>query len=128
MRDTHSVNDTVQAIVPAVKSATAAGATIDTRGFASLLFAIETGAIVGAGNVTAKLQESDTTTDVDFTDVAAANQIGTLPGALAADSSYRVGYRGSKRYARLYLTKNSGTSIAVGASAILGHPAFAPVP
>lgn len=127
MKDTTTNTDTVQAIVPAVKSASGAGATVDTQGFGSLMFAIETGAISSSGNFTAKVQESDTTTDGDFADAVAADVIGTLPAVLAADSSYRAGYRGKKRYARLYLTKNSGTSIAVGASAVLGHPNLAPV-
>jgi len=44
---------------------------------------------------------------------------------LAADSVYWVGYRGGKRYVRVVITKNSGTSIAAGAVVVKGHLSFA---
>lgn len=127
MKDSTTHTKTVQAVVPAVKTGTGAGATVDTLGFGSLMFAIQTGAIAGSGNFTATIEESDTTADLDFDDVDAADLIGTLPAALAENATYRIGYRGAKRFVRIVLTKNSGTSIAVGASAILGHPHLAPV-
>ena len=43
------------------------------------------------------------------------------PATLAAASTYKLGYRGFKRYVRLALTKAGGTSIAAGAVAVLGH-------
>ena len=86
------------------------------------------GAIASAGDFTVKVQESPTSTDGDFTDVVAADLAGnTLPATLAADSSYKVSYIGSKRYARVVATKNGGTSIAAGAVAILGNAADKPV-
>jgi hypothetical protein len=127
MRDLASNIGIVQAVAPAVLTATTKGTAIDLLGFNSAAIVINTGAIVGSGNFTAKLQESDTTTDGDFTDVAAGNLVGTLPAALAASSSCKQGYTGSKRYIRAVLTFNSGTSIAAGAVAVLGDPASAPV-
>jgi len=127
MRDIVSNIGTVQAIAPAVLTATTKGTAIDLLGFNSAAMVISTGAIVGSGNFTAKLQESDTTTDGDFTDVDAANLIGTFPTALAANATVKQGYIGMKRYIRAVLTFNSGTSIAAGAIAILGDASARPV-
>ena len=112
-------------IVPAVLTATVNGATIDTLGFESAAIVITTGAIVGAGNFTAKIQDSSDGTT--FSDVSAAGLVGTLPTALAASSTYKQGYIGGSRYLRAVLTLNSGTSIAAGAVAVLGSPKVAPV-
>lgn len=127
MRDLSPNIGVVQAVAPQVLNATDTSAAIDLLGFESAALVIQTGAIAGSGNFTAKLQENDTTTAGDFTDVAAEHLTGTFPASLEADAVVRVGYRGNKRYIRLILTKNSGTSIAVGAVLVKGHPADAPV-
>lgn len=129
MKDTYHDFKAVTAIVPAVKAAAENGAAIDLSGFDSALISITTGAIVGAGDFGVKLQESDTIADADFTDVAAADQLGSVPTTLEANSAYRIGYIGSKRkrYVRLAVTKAGGTSIALGAHALLAHPHIAPV-
>lgn len=114
-------------IVPAVQTATAKGTAVDLRGFNMATLIVNTGAIAGSGNFTAKLQESDTTTDGDFTDVAAGALLGSLPAALAASTAYKLGYVGNKRFVRAVLTLNSGTSIAAGAVFVLGEPFDAPV-
>ncbi len=120
MRDiVHNIK-IVQAIAPAVLAATAEGAAIDLKGVESIAFVINSGAIVGAGDFTAKLQESDTTTAADFADVPASHVLGQLPASLAAGAVAKVGYRGHKRYVRLLLTKNGGTSIAASAVAVMG--------
>jgi hypothetical protein len=129
MKDLYHNLGAVPAVVPAVKSATENGTAIDLAGFNSALIVLNTGAIVGDGDFNAKLQESDTTTDADFSDVAAADQLGSFPASLDANAAYRVGYIGSKRkrYIRVVLTKAGGTSIAAGAVAVLGTPAIAPL-
>lgn len=127
MRDIASNIAAVQAVAPAVLTATTTSAALDLADFDAAAVIITTGAIVGAGNFTPKLQESDTTTSGDFTDVVAADLSGAFPAALAAASTYKVGYRGAKRYIRLVLTLNSGTSIAAGAVIVKGHPAQLPV-
>lgn len=127
MRDIASNISVVQAVAPAVLTATNTSAAIDLLGFNSAAVIINTGAIGSAGNFTPKLQESDTTTGGDFTDVDADHLVGEFPAALAAASVYRVGYVGNKRYLRTVLTLNSGTSIAAGAVVIKGDPADAPV-
>lgn len=127
MRDIANNIGTVQAIAAQVLSATATSPALDLIGFESAAVVINTGAIAGGGDFTAKLQESDTTTSGDFTDVAAAHLVGAFSASLSADSVEKVGYIGSKRYVRVVLTKNSGTSIAGGAVLVKGHPAEAPV-
>jgi hypothetical protein len=127
MRDFSSNIGPIAAISPAVHSATATGSAIDLAGYDGAALIVNTGAIAGAGDFTAKLQHSDTTTSGDFTDVAAADLIGTLPAILVADSVVKQGYIGSKRYVRAVLTKNGGTSIAAGAVVVRGRPMNAPV-
>ncbi len=128
MKDTFHDNKAVQAIAPAVLTANTNGASIDLKGFDSALFVINTGAIDAAGDFTVKLQESDTGTN-GWTDVDAADLLGSVPATLAANAAYRIGYIGSKRkrYVRAVATKAGGTSIAAGVVAILGHPNIAPV-
>lgn len=123
MKDLYHGLNAVQAIAPAVAAAAADGAAVDLIDHDAALFVINTGAIAGAGDFAVKLQESDASGS-GFTDVAAADQLGTLPATLAANTAYRVGYIGSKRkrYVRLSVTKAGGTSIALGAVAVLGVP------
>jgi hypothetical protein len=127
MRDIVNNIGAVQALAPAVIAATATGAALDLLGFESAAIVINTGAIVGSGDYTAKVQESDTTTSGDFADVDADDLQGAFPASLSADSVVKVGYRGFKRYLRLVVTKNSGTSIAVGALLIKGNARQRPV-
>jgi hypothetical protein len=127
MRDiVHNIG-VVAVVAPAVLAATTTSDPVDLRGFDSAALVINTGAIVAAGDFTAKLQESDTTTPGDFTDVAAGALIGAFPASLAAASVVKVGYRGFKRYLRTVITKNGGTSIAAGALLIKGYAASRPV-
>lgn len=127
MRDLSHNLGVVAALVPQVLAATDTSAAIDLLGFDSAMLVVNTGAIASAGNFTAKLQESDTTTSGDFTDVAAGDLIGTLPAVLVASTVYKQSYIGNKRYVRLVTTKNSGTSIAAGAVIVKGHASSRPV-
>ncbi|MBN8956819.1 MAG: hypothetical protein J0H17_09600 [Rhizobiales bacterium] len=127
MRDTFHDTKVVASLVPAVQAATLKGSTVDLQGFGSALMAVNTGAIASAGDFGLAMQESDTTTDGDFTNVAAADLLGAIPATLEDSKVYRQSYIGSKRYVRAVITKNGGTSIAAGAVFILGSPALAPV-
>ena len=82
---------------------------------------IATGAIVGSGDFTPKLQHSHTTTGGDFADVPAGDLVGEFVEELEANETYRVGYVGGRRYLRAVLTKNDGTSIAASAVIVLGR-------
>lgn len=126
MRDLVSNFGAVQAIAPAVQAAAADGTAIDTLGFGSVGFVINTGAVAGAGDFGVKIQESDASGS-GFTDAAASAVQGTVPATLEAASVYKLGYAGFKRYVRLSLTKAGGTSIALGAVAIKGNAASRPV-
>jgi hypothetical protein len=57
----------------------------------------------------------------------AADLVGALPASLTADGSFKQGYVGHKRYVRVVVTKNSGTSIAAGAVVVRGHANKRPV-
>tara|TARA_R110002020_G_scaffold5179_4_gene21927 strand:- start:10360 stop:10752 length:393 start_codon:yes stop_codon:yes gene_type:complete len=127
-KDSYSNTKVLASLVPAVHTATLKGSTVDTKGFGTALLVVNTGAIAGDGLYVMSLEESDTTTDGDFDDVAAADVMGdALPESLAASTVYRLGYIGKKRYVRAVITKTSGTSIAAGAVFVLGTPALAPV-
>lgn len=116
MRDLYSNITALPALAPAVHAVAVQGATIDTLGASRLAFAVNTGA--AAGNFGVTLQESDTGT-TGWTNVA-LDQIDTsAPAVLAANSAYRLGYRGWKRFVRLSLTKASGTDIAASAVAVI---------
>ncbi|TKA98549.1 hypothetical protein FAZ78_00380 [Cereibacter changlensis] len=119
MRDLFHNISTRVALAPAVQAAAASGEVIDLKGSSRVAFSVVTGAIAGDGDFGVKMQESDTTTSGDFTDVAADQVSTNAPATLAAASAYRLGYSGFKRYVRLALTKAGGTSIALGAVALL---------
>lgn len=125
LKDIHSTIKAVSAIAPAVKTVAGDGISVDSKGFASLEFVITTGAVAGDGDFGIAVQES--ANGVDWSAVTADNLLGTIPATLAANSAYRVGVVSGKRYYRANVTKASGTSIAAGAVAILGHPTLAPV-
>lgn len=127
MRDIANNIGIAQAVAPAVLSATNTSDPIDLLGFESAALVVNTGAIAGSGDFTAKLQESDTTTAGDFADVDAAHLVGELPATLEANSTYKQGYIGHKRYLRTVVTNNSGTSIAAGAVIVKGHAHERPV-
>lgn len=125
MRDIVSNIGVVTAIAPAVLTATATGATLDLLGFGSAAFVITTGAIVGGGDFTTKVQVSDDGTA--FEDWEPGFLTPELPVALEADAIVKVGYLGFKRYVRLVVTKVGGTSIAASAVLVKGHAAERPV-
>lgn len=115
----------VLALPPAVHAATKADAPIiDLQGAGSATVIVNTGAIAGAGDYTVSLRHGDAS---DLSDAAAASGddlLGAFPATLAADTAYAVGYRGGKRYVRVVITKNSGTSIAAGAALVKSHLAL----
>ncbi|MGO6684163.1 hypothetical protein [Rhizobium leguminosarum] len=127
-KDTYDNIKLVSTVVPAVNAAaTVTGTTVDTAGFESATLLVNVGAVAGAGNVTLKLQHSDTTTDGDFVDVPAAQLLGVIPAVLVAATVYKQGYIGAKRYLRAKGTLNSGTSVAYDASFVLAHARSKPV-
>ncbi|WP_413207013.1 hypothetical protein [Rhodospirillum sp. A1_3_36] len=126
MRDLKNNVGAFESVRPAVQSATVTGETVDALGFGVVMAVVQTGAIVSAGDFTAKIQDSDD--GATWADVADTDLIGTLSETLTANTVERVGYVGEGRYVRVVLTKNGGTSVAASAVVVLGRPALAPVP
>ena len=126
-KDSYSNVAVMASLVPAVQAATLKGSTVDTKGYSSALMIVNTGAIASAGDYSIAMQESDTTTDGDFANVAEADLIGEIDETLEASTVYRQAYIGKKRYLRAVITKNGGTSIAAGAVFVLALPHLAPV-
>jgi len=127
MRDLVSKVGVAQTLAPVDYAATTKGTAVDLQGFNSAAIVVNTGVITSAGKYVVSVQESDTTTDGDFSDVAAKDLSGALPSELAATSAYKVGYTGSKRYIRAVITKTSGTSIVAGAIVVTGDASLTPV-
>jgi hypothetical protein len=110
----------IPAIASGSKADAADGAEIDRKGSQGLMFVVNTGAVTGAGDFGVKVQESDVS-GADYTDAAADDVLGNAPATLAGTSAYQVEYIGKKRFVRLAVTKASGTSIQLGAIALIGH-------
>jgi hypothetical protein len=132
----------IQALTPAALTSFGAGIAIDTAGFESLMFAIAVGAFStfsGTDKLTVKVQESDTTTDGDFTDIGANDYLSTHKGATSGwdkimdgadddDAVFTIGVRlNTKRYKRLHFTEGGTVNVPIGAVALLGHPRHAPI-
>lgn len=108
------------------------GVAVDLAGYETALVIVQCGisADTLSGSVlhTFKLQESATTTDGDFTDVAAADMEGTQSTVIddAAEDPATIvwGYKGSQRYIRVFDdttgTHTNGTPIA--AVVVKGRP------
>ena len=97
-----------------------ASSLVDLRGYEALEINLIAGTITDAGTAsgyTVKLQHSDTTAAVDFTDVTAADAVnGTTSVTNTTDTDDdkligRLGYVGTKRYVRVVAT---GTTNSAG--------------
>lgn len=108
------------------------GNVVDLKGYDAVTFMFITGTVTDAGTAdgfTIKLQESDTTADADFTDVAAADHSGTLAVTDDTDDTVPIGqikYTGGKRYVRAVATGTTGTDATVSGIAVLGKAHYGP--
>ena len=107
------------------------GNTIDTLGYESIEFLIQSGTITD-GSYAFQVFEGDASNMSDEVQVAAGNILGTIPTLTGSDDNVvkRFGVKmGSKRYMRL---KVVSTSVTTGgnmeAQALLGTPLQAPTP
>lgn len=109
---------------------TTVGNIIDTVGFESLEYLIQSGTITD-GAYALKLEQGDDSGLSDAADVPSDEILGVLTGFVAADddAAKRVGSIGKKRYQRLSIvstgTSTGGTKFS--SVAVLGHPQSAPV-
>lgn len=116
LRDAKVHAETLQSLVPAVRTATANGVTVDLQGMKSARIDVQVGAVVAAGNQTAKVQHGEQSDGSDAADVAATDLVGAFTSPLVQDTPQTVSYIGNKRYVRVVITHNSGTSVATGAT------------
>src|SRR5574337_1904293 len=112
-------------LAPAARTTTAAGTAVDLEGFESAVAEIAVGAWTD-GTHAFSVQESDTTTDGDFADVADADLQGTEPTVASGSTQntvHELGYIGDKRYVRVKCTISGGpsTGLVAGASIVRGH-------
>jgi hypothetical protein len=149
-RDLHSTIKSVQHLeCKAYTTTQTPSSGVDTQGFDSLEFLIAVGVITSGAESPAvkgwsfKLQESDDessnftdVTDEDSVLVGSAKSPVTTPDAstgvfletdLEDQETYRIGYRGSKRYVRCVATAvNTPGSTPLFITALLGNPSQVP--
>ncbi len=105
------------------------GEIIDTKGFESIEFIYQSGAL-NAGAFALLLREGDAANLSDVADVPSEETLGALTGFAATDddATIRVGSIGKKRYQRASIvsTGASGANL-FSAVAVLGTPHTAPV-
>lgn len=110
IRDHDKSIASVQAIAPAAKTTTTTTSGVDLAGFESVAVILSAGVITD-GTHTPKLQDSpDNST---WTDVAAANQSGTLTALTSGaggSANQEVGYLGTQRYLRFVMTVTGSPS------------------
>lgn len=109
---------------------TDAGNIIDTLGYESLEYVVQTGTITD-GTHTVLLEDGDDSGLSDAAAVPAANRLGDLPVIVAADDDtvFRVGSMSKKRYQRLSIVTTGATTGGVSSAvALLGNPTTRPEP
>ena len=137
-------NKAVQLLAPAdITNTDTETLLLDTQGFEGAGIIVNVGALTGhiaTAYADLVVQECDTTADADFTDVDAADLIGTLPQLNSAASDdlqlYSVCYIGRKRYIRLSIEVTEAvpgtiSAMVIGVTGVLSFarhmPALAPV-
>lgn len=119
MRDVNTRLVSSPSIAPAAnRTATANGVAVDLANYDGCLAVINFGVITDGG-WTPKLQESDDNST--FTDVAAADQVGTFTeaGSASDETTQQAAYIGTKRYVRVVVTESSASSTGALFSAAL---------
>lgn len=117
----HNLYDSISAsltVNPGAKTADVTGTGVDLAGYETAVCHLQSGTKTD-GTHTPKLQESSDNST--FTDVAAADLEGSFT-AVASNAVQVVGYKGSSRYIRLFVTVAGATTGAVyGASIVKGR-------
>lgn len=117
MRDLYSNITAVAALPSASRSAAATSDSLDLKDARRVVFIVNTGAVSGDGDFGLGIEESDD--GAVFAPAPAEHVQSDAPDTLEANAVYRVGYLGWKRHVRLALSKEGGTSVQVGAVAVL---------
>jgi len=133
MQDLFNNTHPAPCISPAVVSdnTAAVGTVTDRQGYDSLTYVIATGTLADADATFATLVEHSDASGSGFEAVADSDLLGTEANASFAysddDKTFKIGYRGTKRYVRLTVTPaNNSGSAPLAAVALLGHPNVAP--
>lgn len=114
--------DAAVGLTIAARNATATGTEVDLQGYEGALVLVFTGTITD-GTHAIDFEEADTTGG-PYTDVAAADLLGTEPSIVAADDDkvFEFGYIGSKRFVRVSVAVTAGvTGGTYGALVVRGH-------
>jgi hypothetical protein len=116
-------NQRTQAVIAlsaqtAAATVTAAGEIVDMKGadYATIILTTSVAANTSAAPVVVKIQESDTTTTTDFTDISTSTmQLSvTLSTATGRDAKFHIDNDGTrKRYVRLFATPGTHTANSV---------------
>lgn len=132
MKDLHNNIKVSPAINPAAiitGNGTTTGAIIDTQGFNSLEFAVQSGTITD-GSFACTVFDSDAADMTGEAAAAAADLVGSNPSFAATDDNVvkKVGYIGNKRYVRLKAVQAGATTGGfLAAQAIQGNARNSPV-
>jgi len=102
----------------AAATVTAAGTIVDMKGadYATIILTTSVAANTNAAPVVVKIQESDTTTTSDFTDISTSTmQLSvTLSTATGRDAKFHINNDGTrKRYVRLFATPGTHSTNSV---------------
>lgn len=130
----HSLHHKVKAVSAmdsnTINSATTTdGNAIDTLGYESLEYIVQTGTVTTAGTVSVLLEESDTSFTGETTVPAEENLGGANVVIVAADDDkvFRCGSIGKKRYQRIAIVTAGTNNFIVAIVGVLGHPKNAAV-
>lgn len=128
LKAAHSVAP--QSITADADGTSVKGAAIDCRGFDEAQVVLHHGAVADGATLSAKVQESATTTDGDFTDITDAAFADVAGGATVLSGIYqgRLNLVGRKRYIRVVTTLTGNTLAGlVAASVVLAQANQRPV-
>jgi hypothetical protein len=101
------------------RTTTVDGSAVDLKGYINpggrqMKAYLDVGAVTTATVLTAKIQDSDTTTAADFTDISGATFTG-LAVANTTATNQTIHFRTNKRYVRISTTFTNGGGVTFGA-------------
>lgn len=123
MKDIKSNVDANASIDPATHNSDQTGTGVDLQGYEASMTVVQSGALTDGAH-TPKLQESED--DSVYTDVASTDLEGSFANLLA-DAIQRVGYKGAKRYVRVFVTSSGSTGAIYGVLILRGVAHHSPV-
>lgn len=123
MRDMKSNVNAVKTLNPAAQNTNQSGFGVDIQGYEAAMAVVQSGVLTDGAHIP-KFQESDD--NAAYADVASENLEGSF-SAVTANAVQRVGYKGAKRYIRVFMASSGATGAIYGAVILRGVPHQAPV-